>query len=117
MDGPLRRADADGISMGSVPGLRRVQVAAAAQADGADHVLWAALQLLPHPSEKELSDHPSLPRRFRHFYHNYEMTRIPLLEARLFRDGTDVQFGFDHLAVLPQEVRETHRSSCAQRMA
>jgi len=82
-------------------------VAAAAQADGADHVLWAALQVLPHPSEKQLADHPSLPRRFRQFYHDYERTRIPLLEPRLFRDGADVQFGFRHLTVLPEEVRET----------
>lgn len=81
-----------------------MKVAAAAQADGADHVLWAALQLLPHPSERHLSDHPSLPQRFRQFYHNYEKTRIPLLEARLFRDGADVQFGLEHLTVLPKEV-------------
>ena len=63
------------------------------------------VQVLPHPSERDDMHHPSLPFRQRHFHHDFEHSRIPLLEGRMFRDGPDVQFGVRHLHTLPDEVR------------
>mmetsp|Transcript_2446 Transcript_2446/g.4745 ORF Transcript_2446/g.4745 Transcript_2446/m.4745 type:complete len:435 (+) Transcript_2446:176-1480(+) len=79
-------------------------VAAAAQAEGADHVFWWALQVLPHPSERaayEGGRGALVQHRFRHFHHSFEGAGRPFLEGRLFRDARGVQYGRAHFQTLP----------------
>ena len=81
-------------------------VAAAAQAEGADHVFWWALHVLPHPSERAAYEAGGVEsalvqRRFRHFHHSFEGGGRPFLEGRLFRDGRGVEYGHAHFQTLP----------------
>ena len=82
------------------------KVAAAAQAEGADHVFWWALHVLPHPSERvayEGGGDALVQQRFRHFHHSFEGAGRPFLEGRLFRDARGVQYGRAHFQTLPAE--------------
>ena len=80
------------------------RVAAAAQADGADHVFWWALHVLPHPSERaahEAGRAPLVQQRFRHFHHSFEGFGHPFLEGRLFHDMPGVEYASQHFVTLP----------------
>jgi hypothetical protein len=81
-------------------------VARAAQADDADHIVWYALHVLPHPKEFELHTmHPSLPvtKKFRHF-HWYGYPKGGFGEHRMFKNRVDLDFGVEWCSGPPHGV-------------
>ena len=69
-----------------------------ADSDGADHISWSALHVLPHPTEfKKFMEHPELEihKKFRHFHWYGPSKEGTFQEHRMFKNGAHLDFGIE----------------------
>jgi drug/metabolite transporter (DMT)-like permease len=79
-----------------------------AEKDGADHISWFALHILPHPTEfKSFTEHPEIEihKKFRHYHWYGPSKNGTFQEHRMFKNGAHLNFGVDWCSGPPMGVK------------